>query len=99
MKKWICAMLCLSMFVGLASVSAEASTEKVTEKNIECTDTLTSESGDVDVREEEAEQGLDWLCMSVSQKVAAKPEEATAVPEKASATPPAATVLDRKSVV
>lgn len=93
MKKWICAMLCLSMFVGLASVSAEASTEKVTEKNIECTDTLTSESCDVDVREEEAEQGLDWLCMSVSQKAAAKPEEATAVPEKASATPPAATVL------
>ncbi len=78
MKKWICAMLCLSMVVGLASVSAEASTEEMTKKNRVCADT---------------EQRLDQLYGSMPQRAAAKPGEATAMPEKASATPAASTAI------
>lgn len=97
MKKWICAMLCLSMVVGLASVSAEASTEEMTEKNLICADVQESGSGAEGVRERETEQGLSLQKLAsqeitskelvsqkiASQKAAAKPGAESAVPASA----------------
>lgn len=90
MKKWICAMLCLSMTAGLASVQAEASAEK----DIMRTESgkqyeSTAFTGDMELQETMSVNALAAKESAPSEKPTASPIPATNKPDEATATPAA----------